>query len=325
MGAIAKRREIIIIKKKKEKGTKTVLPEVDKRNTILKKAVLSLYFCPSYYYCVYHYRLWCGYPSTVLLTVSCSSLLPLMSGSSANPWAFYGLPPFFTIQPAPGTLERQLSLWHNILLDHAIFYASAEQNAQGNTSGGSSCPMVRVYNENSDVFYHPGLKRRVPPSGARTILQSFATQHPNVAVVTCPGTDKSAATFEVLVATNKGGLRELEQSVLNWVLDMGEGTTTAMLSKKGAVITFDELVEGHAMWYGRKANTPWIAERLTSTNPLPCKDTGAVPEEQALRLLFKAQSYRAPGSPFQPFAVTLFNLDGSDEEPYQGLKLGGRA
>lgn len=262
----------------------------------------------------------------ILLLIHLNSVMS--SSNKENPWAFYGLPPFFTVQPAPGTLERQLSLWHNILLDHAICYAGAGQQSQGaeGFSSSHSCPLVRVYNENSDVFYHSGLKRRVPPSGARTILQSFATQHPNEVVVTCPGKEKSAATFEVLVATNKGGLRELEQSVLNWVLEMGEGTTTAMLSKNGAVITFDELVEGHALSYGRKANNAaWIADRVTSTNPLPCKDCGAVTEEQALRLLFKAQSYRAPGSPLQPFAITLFNLDGTDEEPYQGLKLGGRA
>eukprot|EP00796_Vickermania_ingenoplastis_P005004 gene5004-3599_t len=223
-----------------------------------------------------------------------------------NPWAFYGLPPFFTEQPAPGTLERQTALWSALLLDHAVYYGS-----QSKEGGRGPALFARC-----DIFANQELKRRLSTDGARTVLHAFAAQHPNVAVIT------RKEPLQVLVAANRGGLQELEQSLLNWVMDMGEGTTTTMLAKKGAVLTFEEMAEQKALHYGRSIKTE-LTERVSATSPLPCGDTGAITEEQAVRLLFAAQKYRTSGSPLHPFGVTLFNLDGSDGEPYQGVKLGG--
>lgn len=235
-----------------------------------------------------------------------------MSAAKDNPWAFYGLPPFFTEQPSPATLERQSTLWHSLILDHAVYYSSKL------SSSSSSCAVARVYDQDSDVFLHSEIKRRLPPDSARSILLSLASRHPNQAVLT----RKEANRVQVLVATNRGGLRELEQSLLSWVLEMGEGTTTTMLAKKGAVVTFEEMAEQKALHYGQGTKPGNLLERLSSTTPVPAPDAGSVTEENAIRLLLTAQKYRS-GSPLEPFAVTLFNLDGSDEEPYQGVKLGG--
>lgn len=253
--------------------------------------------------------------------------MSLSTSHKENPWGFYGLPPFFTEQPAPGTLERQLSLWHTLILDHAIYYAQ-----QNSSSSSSKCPVVRLYDEHSDIFANPELQRRMPPQAARQVLLSLATQHPNEAVVVTP--TLGDPPLEVLVSSARGGLKALEDGVLKWVLELGEGTTTSMLSTKGAVFTFEEMADQKALLYGFSKNDPsknntsssksWIADRLCGTTPLPCKDVGAVSEEQALRLMFKAQPNRiGGGTPWKPFAITLFNLDGTEEEPYQGVKIGG--
>lgn len=254
----------------------------------------------------------------------------MSSSPNENPWAFYGLPPFFTEQPAPGTLERQLSLWHKLILDHAIYYGQM-------TSSTSSCSMVRMYDEHSDIFANVELQRRMPPKAARQVLLTLATEHPNEAVVVTPSPNDGP--LEILVASIRGGLKELEQGVLDWVLELGEGTTTTMLSSKGAVFTFEEMVEKKALSYGltknhsrrgsknregKSGSSSWVAERLSSTAPLPCKDVGAISDEQTLRVMFKAQPNRIGSEiPWKPFGITLFNLDGTEKEPYQGVKIGG--
>lgn len=256
------------------------------------------------------------------------------SRDKENLWGFYGLPPFFTEQPASGTLERQLTLWHALLLDHAIYYAS-----KATSSTPPSFPFIRLYDEHSDIFVNPELQRRMPPQAARQVLLTLATQHPTEAVIvpSAPG----ESPLQVLVASTRGGLKELEEGVLRWVLELGEGTTTTMLKSKGAVFTFEEMVEKKALFYGlgkypcsssandgggshSSVGASVVAERLSSTTPLPCKDLGTISEEQALRLLFKAQQNRiGSATPWKSFAITLFNLDGTDEEPYQGVKIGG--
>lgn len=237
-----------------------------------------------------------------------------------NPWAFFQLPPFFTEQPAPGTLERQLEIWHSLLLDHAIYHSSR--------SPTNICTCLRHYDENSDIFYNPKLQRRMSPENARTVLRSFAAKHPNrvVKVISHSAGGKNEVE-EVLVATHKEGLRAVEDGLLKSILE-NAGTTTAMLSQKGAVCTFEEMSQERVLSSQCPSKEQkWLAERTSNEDPLPCGSAsrGGLPEDQAVRLLLKSQPYRSvAGSPFQSFAVTFFNMDGSDDEPYQGVKIGGR-
>ncbi|CAD2214108.1 ESCRT-II complex subunit VPS25 [Angomonas deanei] len=228
---------------------------------------------------------------------------------SSDHWGFFNLPPFFTAQPASTTLERQCSLWSSLLLDHATYHASERKGDP------SICPVLRVYNANSDIFFNPSLNRRLHAHGARVMLETSITQYPNhVAKVSDDGDN-----FSVLVATNKGGLKELEQSLLSWILEMGQGTTTAALSKKGAVMTFDELSESQCLTYNQKTVT--FLPR-TSSEKVSVGDVGALNQENAIRVFLEALNNR-PVSVMQPFKITLFNLDGSNKQPYQGVKFGG--
>lgn len=223
-------------------------------------------------------------------------------------WAFFQLPPFFTQQPAAATLERQTSLWASLLLDHASYHA--RQSKTG------TCAVLRYYSSTSDIFQNAKTNRRLAPEGAATMLEALVRLHPNHAVVVSNGGPED---FSVLVATTVGGLKELEQSLLSWILEMGQGTTTAMLAKKGVVMTFDELAESKCLQY-KLSKLAFLTR--TSDEPVPVGDVGALGEEQAIRCFLQALNHR-PVSVMQPFKITLFNMDGSSKQPYEGVKFGG--
>ncbi|EPY30484.1 ESCRT-II complex subunit VPS25 [Strigomonas culicis] len=225
-------------------------------------------------------------------------------------WDFFKLPPFFTQQPSSTTCERQTSLWTALLLDHATHHA------QLNVASASTCPVLRLYRADSDVFYNASINRRLHAEGARYMLEALVSQHPSHATVVSGG---DGPDFTVLVATNEGGLQELEQSLLSWLLEMGHGTTTAMLAKKGTVMTFDELSQAHALEYKLK---PLRLSKRTSAASVPVRDVGALSQEQAIRTFLEALNNR-PVSVMHPFKITLFNLDGSAKQPYEGVKFGG--
>lgn len=225
-------------------------------------------------------------------------------------WSFFQLPPFFTEQPAPATRERQVALWAALILDHAAYHA--RQNKK------DACPMVRTYTTSSDIFYNSKLRRRLQPAAVRAILEGLIAHHPNYAVAV-NAEDDDSDEFVVLVATNDGGLKQLEQTLLSWILEMGQGTTTAALAKKGAIMTFDELAESRCLQY---KHNPVAFLARTSSETVPVGDVGALGEEQAVRLFLEALNNR-PVSVMQPFKITLFNLDGCSKQPYQGVKFGG--
>lgn len=222
-------------------------------------------------------------------------------------WSFFQLPPFFTAQPAAVTLQRQTELWANLLLDHA------SHHARQSPSGTSR--VLRFYHTNSEIFYNPRLSRRLPSDGARAMLEALVAGHPNRAVVVAD----EGGELSVLVTTNAGGMKELEESLLAWIMEMGQGTTTAMLMKNGAVMTFDELAEGRCLEY--KQPKDHFAPRL-SGDAVPVADVGALTEEQAVRTLLQSLNNR-PVSIMRPFKITLFNMDGSEKQPYDGVKFGG--
>ncbi|KAG8347836.1 putative ESCRT II complex subunit [Trypanosoma vivax] len=224
-----------------------------------------------------------------------------------NHWNFFKLPPFFTMQPAAAALARQVTLWEDLIMDHAAHHARL-------TNRGV-CSHLRLYSSTSDVFRNNALRRRLPPEDATKILSSLASRR----LSHCISVEDANGDYSVLVACNEGGLAAIEQSLLAWILERGAGTTAASLAQNGAVMTFDELVEGQCLVYKRE-NEPMIC-RLAQDD-VPVGDVGALTEEQAVRTLLKALATR-PASIRWPYRITFFNLDGSSVEPYQGVKFGG--
>ncbi|CBZ25870.1 conserved hypothetical protein [Leishmania mexicana MHOM/GT/2001/U1103] len=228
---------------------------------------------------------------------------------SSEHWSFFGLPPFFTEQHSPATVDRQCTLWSNLLLDHAIYHAKR-------TAGGDTNALLRFYNTQSDVFYNPAINKRLSPEAAHTMLQSLVARHPNHAVIVSDGGPRD---FSVLVCTTEDGFKGMEETLLRYILGHGEVQTTAMLSKTGTVMTFDELASGTALGYGQAR--PVYLARFSSA-AVPVADVGRLSEEQAIRMYLHALNHR-PVSAMRPFKVTLFNLDGTTTQPYQGVKFGG--
>ncbi|EAN83827.1 hypothetical protein, conserved [Trypanosoma cruzi] len=229
-------------------------------------------------------------------------------------WSFFQLPPFFALQPGPTALARQTSLWGSAIIDHAAYHAPRTRPGV--------CPFLRLYKSTSDVFRNPSLNRRLPPEAAARMLESLVAQHPNHCAVVLPGNDKGendGADFAVLLACNESGLKGLEQALLSWILDRGAGTTTAHLAQKGVVMTFDELAESNCLAY-RRDREPFL-KRLSAA-PVPVGDVGALSNEQAIRTLLHSLKSR-PLSALSPIHITLFNMDGSDRRPYEGVKFGG--
>ncbi|KPA79856.1 putative dolicholphosphate-mannose synthase [Leptomonas pyrrhocoris] len=226
-------------------------------------------------------------------------------------WSFFGLPPFFTEQHSPATLDRQSALWSSLILDHAVYHAQ-----RAPTSGEDTNALLRFYTSHSDVFYNPAIHKRLSAEAAHTMLQSLVTRHPNHAVVV---SDNGPSDYSVLVCTTEGGLKQVEEGLLRFILDNGAVQTTAMLSTKGTVMTFDELAEGTALSYGQ-SKPVYLARSSGAT--VPVADVGRLSAEQAIRTYLHALDHR-PVSAMRPFKVTLFNLDGSTTQPYQGVKFGG--
>lgn len=264
------------------------------RNDSAKKPVFSSFFFPPL----------CKQPCT----------LSISNNMSSEHWSFFGLPPFFTEQHSPATLDRQCTLWSNLILDHAVYHA--QRTRSGSSKNDDANALLRFYTSHSDVFYNPTINKRLSAEAAHTMLQSLVARHPNHAVVV---SDNGPSDSSVLVCATEGGLKEMEEVLLRYILDNGAVQTTAMLSTKGTVMTFDELAGGSALSYGQP-NPKYLA-RL-STAEVPVADVGRLSEEQAIRTYLHALDNR-PVSAMRPFKVTLFNLDGSTTQPYQGVKFGG--
>ncbi|KAH9582007.1 ESCRT-II complex [Trypanosoma melophagium] len=224
-------------------------------------------------------------------------------------WSFFQLPPFFTLQPAPASFERQVSLWGNLIMDHAVFHTPL--------SKPGACSFLRLYKSTSDVFRNQSLNRRLAPSAAGQMLEFLATQQPNHTALVSSGDSKGVA---LLVATNLGGFKEIEQSLLSWILDRGAGTTTAHLAQSGVVMTFDELASSNCLSYKRDHDP--IMSRISHETSIPVEDVATLSDEQAVRTLLQALKSR-PVSLLSPFRITFFNLDGTEREPYEGVKFGG--
>jgi ESCRT-II complex subunit VPS25 len=234
--------------------------------------------------------------------------------SDGKHWVFFDLPPMYTMQPVPGTLQRQLSMWADILLDHAA------SGMDHNVADSSRCSVLRLYSTSSPIFANNTIQRALKPDDARNVLEALVANYPQH----CAQVSSKREGYSVLIACNEGGFSSIEQSILLWLLEeSGNATTTAELAKSGVVLTFDELVDGRCLYYktlDRPLSRPTAAHMPASLRESLC---GVVSDEVALRALLDSVRER-PNSALGSFKVTLFNLDGSDTTPYQGIKLGGR-
>ncbi|KAK7197233.1 dolicholphosphate-mannose synthase [Novymonas esmeraldas] len=235
---------------------------------------------------------------------------------SSEHWSFFALPPFFTEQHASVTRDRQSALWSSLLLDHAVYHAQRHAASAGGGGDDDVNAVLRFYTTHSDVFYNAAINKRLSPEAAHTMLQSLIARHPNHAVAVADG---GPSDFSVLVCATQGGLKEVEEGLLRYILDNGAVQTTAMLAKNGTVMTFDELAGGPAIGYGQP-HPAYLAR--SSTAAVPVGDVGRLSQEQAIRTYLHALDHR-PVSAMRPFKVTLFNLDGTTTQPYQGVKFGG--
>lgn len=263
----------------------------------------------------------------------------MSNGRSSDHWKFYSLPPFFTKQIAPVTLARQATLWGDLIIDHAAYHAQQQSRCdKGVAAASGSCAQLRFYSSSSDIFLNATIGQRLSPAEACTMLDTLVEEHPNQAVLVDidHGVDTSTGSRRkssgVLIATVVGGLPKLEEALLSWILDIGSGSTMAVLAKKGVVLTFNELASARCFGYvpnGKASGgsdsstigTHDIVPRL-SNDPVSVSDVGAVTEEMAIRLFLRALNNR-PTSVLRPLKITLFNMDGSTREPFEGVKIGG--
>lgn len=253
----------------------------------------------------------------------------------------YRFPPFYTLQPVPATLQKQLSMWANLLLQHAWYRYSAERRVSkqsGSTTsadGRAAAPHpVRLYTPNSDFFTNEALPRTLPKDAASMVLAYLAEHVPHRCawVQTHEGSSSQdrTASQSLLVACCEGGLEALETAFFDFILeDSTSATTSADLRKNGVVTTLDELLsEGCLNRVSALSPVAAIDRSATQVEAtlghvLASKSSGLCTTEQALRAILSYLSERTIQRRSPPsFAVRMFNLDGGDEPPFEGIKIG---
>ena len=170
--------------------------------------------------------------------------------------------------------------------------------------------------------------------------------------------EEVAEQYWLAVFANDGGHTSvMSDHVLRWVMDMGGGLTTANLKKNGVVTTFDEMATENALVYTPHARegggapvvvtyappAKGMPERLVSgaaggsaatasasttttrgsaaAQAAALRLSNGVTNEHVLRLLLHFYQHSPAATPVTQ--ITLFNLDGSDQQPYEGVKFGG--
>ena len=135
---------------------------------------------------------------------------------------------------------------------------------------------------------------------------------------------------------------------MQWVLEEGGGYTLPNLITKGVVATFEELVDGDVLRYGVKKaaqitsftshhqlvrqHVPVVLGEGGGGRQIPCpsRSSTAVSYEAVLRILIDRQlgshsSSDTAANPLCAANVELFNLDGSNSVPFEGVKFGGKS
>ena len=106
---------------------------------------------------------------------------PTVAASVAQDLAFYRqLPPFYSLQRHGVTLERQLSLWADLLAAYALVAATTQEGADPADSDSDPDPLSAplrvafVLAASDPVFRNDALQRQLSAEGVATVLQAAA-------------------------------------------------------------------------------------------------------------------------------------------------------
>lgn len=247
----------------------------------------------------------------------------------------------------------------NVPMTHAVrpqgdteLYGSAASSA---SASGKQQPISSAVDEGSSdrmgswlssLFSGSKHKRALAENTPQQQQQSFH----NAEAASPNEIDAASASHWLVVFANGGGHTSImTDHVMPWVLEMGGGLTTANLKKNGVITTFDELASENALSYtpptkeGRGGApvsityTPPIrgmpprllgpsvnAENPTNAAVTATKMANGITNEYVLRLLLHYYQHSAAAAAAGNLArITLFNLDDSDRQPYEGVKFGG--
>lgn len=177
--------------------------------------------------------------------------------------------------------------------------------------------------------------------------RSSTTKSSSSAAVATPPPTNSSAVNSSGAALQIFSLRSLRERLMQWVLEEGGGYTLPNLITKGVVATFEELVDGDVLRYGLKKAEQIISftshhqlvkqhvpvvfgEGCGRQIPCPTRSSTAVSYEAVLRILIDRQlgshsSSDTAANPLCAANVELFNLDGSNTVPFEGVKFGGKS
>eukprot|EP00758_Cryptobia_borreli_P019336 Tbor_TRINITY_DN8348_c0_g1::TRINITY_DN8348_c0_g1_i1::g.21106::m.21106 len=208
----------------------------------------------------------------------------------------------------------------------------------------------------SPLFFNADLNRSVPPSVIRRAMYHAMELYPGQCItnMTSSCLDEGTRGMPVpwiivflgplplhLQSQKEGAPSSIPRSpftidnmlrnLLQWVLEEGGGLTTHNMVSKGVVATIDELVEGDVLRYGNKAEMHDGITPNLKLPPPPPRETTEISYESVLRILIGEEiKMRLSGntsnwetSPLVNFKLTPFNLDGSDRQPFDGIKFGG--
>eukprot|EP00742_Colponemidia_sp_Colp-10_P030469 GILJ01039261.1.p1 GENE.GILJ01039261.1~~GILJ01039261.1.p1 ORF type:complete len:233 (-),score=26.64 GILJ01039261.1:35-733(-) len=168
-----------------------------------------------------------------------------------------------------------------------------------------------------------------------------ATEQPTTVSSPQPKIDEGTAapSYWLVVFANEGGhVSAMTDHVMPWVMESAGGLTTANLKKNGVITTFDEMCSENTLSYissegGSPISLSYIPavggmpdklqpSAASSSSPLrPRTTTNSVTNEHVLRVLLYFYQHSVAAHPVA--RITLFNLDESERQPYEGVKFGG--
>lgn len=233
----------------------------------------------------------------------------------ASHWKFWSLPPFFTLQPAPIAQERQLNLWCDCVWD------VVSRSSHALARPGHCEPLgKRISSSSASLFENRALRRQLPAAGISLVVERLALDRERALTIDVAASD-GAADDEAIIALAVP-VEALEAAVVEWVLDHGVGTTLTKLTQDGAVLTLQELEASLRFRPLIAAPPPAPPAEVPDYLVAACATTDA----EVLHSLLSAAEARGPSANARGFGslrVALFNLDGSDRRPFEGVKIGG--
>lgn len=228
------------------------------------------------------------------------------------------LPPFYTLQPVPATLETQLQLWGQLIASYTAAVAATR-----------GCCCALRFEHDSPIFNNKRIGRRLGAEGTAAVLEHavHALASQSILLLDAPPMRRVVVASLPIV--------DLFERVASWVRAQGQlGTGTA------AVHTIDELVAEDAMGLQGPSSPS-----LLLPSPLSPVDNAASPlmgaagvaeavegacaaspaafrltPEELLRVVLNEFSSGRRRGGASGTRVALFNLDGSATAPFEGAK-----